>query len=91
MTSFLDFIFEINFCEVCSVVKKSTKINYSLSPRVDPRIRRVLATISRVDPRVVPKVGPSQVRVDPNVKESHLRRPLSFCVVSNVDMDPQAF
>jgi len=37
-------------------------MNYSLGPRVDPRIRRVLATISRVDPRVVPKVGPSQVR-----------------------------
>ena len=43
-------------------------MNYSL----DPRIRRVLATISRVDPRVVPKVGPSQVRVDPNVEESQL-------------------
>ena len=48
-------------------------MNYSLGPRVDLRIRRVLATISRVDPRVVPKVGPSQVRVDPNVEESQLR------------------
>ena len=48
-------------------------MDYSLGPRVDPRIRRVLATISRVDPRVIPKVGPSQVRVDPNVEESQLR------------------
>ena len=47
-------------------------MNYSLGPRVDPRIRQVLATISQVDPRVVLKVGPSQVRVDPNVEESQL-------------------
>ena len=33
-------------------------MNYSLGPRVNPR--------------VVPKVGPSQVRVDPNVEESQL-------------------
>ena len=47
-------------------------MNYSLGPRVDPKIRRVLATISWVHPRVALKVGPSQVRVDPNVEESQL-------------------
>ena len=46
-------------------------MNYSLGPRVDPRIRRVLATISRVDPRVVPKsarakLGSTQTLKNPN-------------------------
>ena len=57
---------------ICILVKKSTKMNYSLGPRVDPRIRLVLATISRVDPRVGLKVGPSQIRVNPKVEESQL-------------------